>query len=249
MPQQDDNTTIERAAVEELLQRTQRLASIGTLAGGIAHEVKNLLGGILMAAQYAGSVLDREDGHAIVEKALADIETDAKRCDEIVRRLLRLAREEPGTRTDSDLKELIESAIGLARRSVAGPPPEILLETDDGLPPVRINAIEVHQALVNVLVNALRSGASRVRVRASEQTSDARLRVRIEDDGKGLPTGDLGNLLDPVEALDDREFEDRLGLSLVHAVVTDHGGSFDVASSPADGTTVTLELPLSPGAE
>ena len=87
-----------RIAMEQQLRRDQRLAAVGRLAADVAHEINNPVGGILMAAEYASAALDRDDARVVIEKALIDIQTDARRCGDIVRRLLRSAQEDhPGT--------------------------------------------------------------------------------------------------------------------------------------------------------
>lgn len=237
----------ERKAIEELLQRNQRLASIGTLAAGIAHEVNNPVGGILMAAQYAGGALDREDSRAIVEKALADIEVDAKRCREIIRGLLRFARQGARERSPCDLNEIIEAAVDLAQKSLPGHAARVEFERNDRLPAVEVDRTELRQALVNLITNALQSGGSVVTIGVAENAPSASVSVAVTDDGVGVPEDVIDHLFDPFYTTKRHQGGTGLGLSLAYAIVNDHGGSLDVASSPSRGTTVTLELPLAAG--
>jgi PAS domain S-box-containing protein len=239
----------ERKAIEELLQRNQRLASIGTLAAGIAHEVNNPVGGILMAAQYAGGALDHEDARAIVKKALADIEADAKRCAEIIRGLLRFARGGDRERSPSDLNEIIEAAVDLAHKSLPDHAARVEFERnqDEGLPAVEVDRTELRQALVNLITNGLQSGGSFVAVAVAEDAPSESVLITVTDDGAGVPEDVIDHLFDPFYTTKRQQGGTGLGLSLAHAIVTDHGGSLDVASSPSEGTTVTLALPLAGG--
>lgn len=239
-PRHDDSEHFAR--VEAALRRTERLASIGALADGIAHELKNLLGGILMAAQYAGTVLDRPDARLVIEKALADIEADAKQCNEVVADLLQFARQRGGQRARQDLVPIIEEAIALATTSAVDTPAEVAFEPDAALPQVSVDRVEIRQALVNVLSNALHSGSESVQVSASAEAGD-RVLIVVTDDGIGVPEAELGRVFEPMflATMPHR------GLSLAQAIVTDHGGDVDVASCAGGGTSVTLSLPRSPG--
>ncbi len=239
----------ERRAVRELLQRNQRLASIGTLAAGIAHELNNPVGGILMAAQYAAGALDRDDARGIIEKALADIEADAHRCRDIVRGLLRFAHQESGERSACDLNEIVDAAVGLAQKSLLEYAAKVHFERDDSLPSVVVNRIEIRQAVVNLVTNAMQSGSSLVRLTIVEQDPGATVHIVVSDDGAGVPDDVIDHLFDPFFTTKRQQGSTGLGLSLAHAIVTDHGGSLDVASSSRDGTTVTMKLPLAPRTE
>jgi len=241
--------TTERKAIEELLQRNHRLASIGTLAAGIAHEINNPVGGILMAAQYAKGALDRPDSRGIIEKALTDIEVDAKRCSDIVRGLLRFAHEESGERQPCNLNEVAESAINLSQKSFFDSSADISFTPAESLPSVIANGTEIRQALVNLIVNALQSESSAVSLVVGLADGGEAVEVCVRDDGNGIPEEVIDHLFDPFFTTKRRQGGTGLGLSLAHAIVTDHGGTLDVASSGAEGTAVRLQLPLPRGTE
>jgi len=237
------NDVTERKMFEELLRRYERLASLGTLAAGIAHEINNPVGGILIAAQYAAGTLPPDGSDPIVRKALADIEADAKRCREIVRGLLRLAREESPERRDTDVNDLIRSALRLARRS-AESGVELRFSPPTGLPPVSLNRAEIEQALVNLLDNAVQAGSRVIDVAVLVDSDKERLRITVQDDGHGIPDDLLDDLFDPFFTTRRQSGGAGLGLSLAHAIITNHRGTLDVASCRTEGTTITVELPL-----
>jgi len=234
----------ERRAVEEALRRSERLAAIGTLAAGIAHEINNPVGGILMAAQYAGSALERPDAGAIVEKALQDIEADAKRCGDIVRGLLQFAREERGERAECDLNEVVASAIALTRKILADHGADVHYQHTDALPLLLINRTEIEQALVNLINNAVESDCSDIHIVAEPQLPAGKVLLTLRDNGAGIEEDALEYLFDPFFTTRRAAGGTGLGLSLAHAIFTDHGGTLGVASSPNHGTTVTIELPI-----
>ncbi len=230
-------------AMDELLRRNQRLASVGTLAAGIAHEINNPVGGILMASQYASTAADREDGPAVVEKALRDIEADAKRCSEIVRRLLLLARDRRMERAEVDLRDVVETAIEFADRIQPGCSERVAFTRPEGLPPVTADSTEIEQALVNIIINAVQARSSRVSVRAEADPAGRTASVVVADDGVGIADDIIDNLFDPFFTTKRRHGRAGLGLSVAHAIVSDHRGTLEVTSS-GDGTTVTVTLPL-----
>ena len=238
------NDITERKTLEELLRRHERLASIGTLATGIAHELNNAVGGILMAAPYAGDALGRQDGDSIVRKALADIEEEARRCREIVRGLLRLARQETAERHEWDVNEVIGAAIAQARKNAADRDVAWRFDPGEGFPPLLANRTEVEQALVNLLNNAVEAGSRHITIAARVDDDNRRLRISVQDDGHGIPDEFVENLFDPFLTTRRQSGGAGLGLSLAHAIITNHHGTLDVTSYPHEGTTVTVELPL-----
>ncbi len=232
--------------VEQFLRRNERLASIGTLSAGVAHEINNPIGGILMAAQYARTSLDRPDARAVVDKALGDIEADAKRCADIVRRLLCFANEERGERSKCDVNDVVEAAFRIAMRKVDDMATKTRFQRNDALPRVSMSRPEIEQVLVNLINNALESQGTEVRIAADIDEPSDSLRITVKDDGIGIHDDVIDHLFDPFFTTKRGTGAAGLGLSLAHAIVGDHGGSLDVTSSPEQGTTVTVNLPLSP---
>ncbi len=236
----------QQTTVEQFLRRNERLASIGTVLAGVAHEINNPIGGILMAAQYARTSLDRlGDAHAVIDKALGNIEADAKRCADIVRRLLRFANEESGERSTCDVNDVVESALRIAMRKVDDMTTDTRFQRNDALPRVSMNRPGIEQALVNIINNALESQGTEVRIAAAIDEPSDTLRITVKDDGIGIPDEVIEHLFDPFFTTKRGAGAAGLGLSLAHAIVGDHGGSLDVTSFPEKATTVTMSLPLS----
>ena len=221
----------------EELRRSERLASIGTLAAGIAHQINNPLGGILLAAQ---SAQESADSRVALASALGDIVSNTKRCGQIVRSVLRFARDGAIDKAPADLNAIVRSAAG----QLSGPAREcgavIELALADALPPVTLNKTAIEEVIVNVLQNSLDAGGKRIVLRTQSACDSARLTVR--DDGRGVASEDQQHVFDPF-------FSRRqgrgtgLGLSIAHGLVVEHGGSIDLESEPGGGTTVTVELP------
>lgn len=235
---------------EKALRRSERLASIGTFAAGVAHQINNPLGGILMAAQFALATQESSDSPALVRKALEDIEADARRCGDIVRSVLRFARQDTLETSPCTLDELVQSAIRLTRNDAEGTADVLFLEAQGELPEILVSRTEMEQAISNVLRNAVKSRAEGVRVVIQTDYSDNKAFLIIRDDGEGIPEEHLEYLFDPFYTTRKESGGSGLGLSMAHSIVTAHGGTIEVSSSHSAGTTVTIELPLEmPGPE
>jgi len=220
------------------LRHAERLASIGTFAAGIAHQINNPVGGILLAAQYAASA--RSDP-AAVDEALEDIVAEATRCGRIVRHLLRFAQEDTSHKVPGDLNRLVRSCVTHLSRQIKEAGVEVELGLDADLPPVTLNEVAMEEVLSNLLQNALESGAKRVALRTRAGGSSARL--VIEDDGRGIASEHLHHVFDPFFTTRQGRGGTGLGLSIGHGLVADHGGTIELESEPGRGTTVTIELP------
>ncbi len=229
---------------EKAMRRSERLASIGTFAAGVAHQINNPLGGVLLAAQFALASQKSPDSPALMRKALEDIEADARRCGDIVRSVLRFARQDTLETSPCTLDELVRSAIRLTRKDAEGRADVLFLEAQGKLPEILVSRTEMEQAISNVLRNAVKSKPEGVRVVIQTDYSDDKAFLIIRDDGDGVPEEHLEYLFDPFYTTRKELGGSGLGLSMAHAIVTAHGGTIDVTSSLTSGTTVIIELPL-----
>lgn len=214
----------------------RRHAAVGALAAEVAHELNNLLGGILMAAQYAGGVLDRDDARALVQRALADIEADALRGGELIGSLLRFARADPAERVACEVAAIVEGAADLALEKGLPGAATIRCDVARSLPPLLAHGAEISQALAGVITDALQAGASGVEVRATRDGE--RVSITVTDDGERHTPAAAGS---PVKARGGPG--GNLALRLAHAAVLDHGGAWDVASFSTGTNCVTIQMP------
>jgi signal transduction histidine kinase len=221
------------------LRHAERLAAIGTFAAGIAHQINNPVGGILLAAQYAATA---RDDPAAIDGALEDIVAEASRCGQIVRHLLRFAQEDTTDKVPRELNDFVRScATNLSRRiEEAGAKIELCL--DPGLPPVSLNEIAMGEVLSNLLQNSVEAGAKHIALRTLAGGASSRLVV--EDDGQGVASEHRHHVFDPFFTTHQGRGGTGLGLSIGHGIVADHGGTIELESEPGHGTTVTIELPL-----
>jgi len=217
----------------EDLARSERLASVGRLAAGVAHEVGNPVSALI---GYAGLMRERLAQGKDVAGYTERIEREASRIDRIVRDLLDLARP-PAALQPVDLRR----ALDAARASVAPQHPRVAFEPalPGDLPPVRGEEHYLAQVFVNLFSNAARAGASRVEVTAQE--ADGAVVVSIEDDGTGIPEAVLSRLFEPFFTTSAPGAGSGLGLALCHATMERFGGGISARNRP-EGRGAVFEL-------
>ncbi|MBX3192126.1 MAG: PAS domain-containing protein [Labilithrix sp.] len=238
-----DVTASRRAHAE--LERTQRLAALGTLVAGVAHEVNNPLAYASLGTDLLGRFFD-EGCHDVESgrSALSSVAAGLERITTIVRDLRAFARAGDHVVVPVALADVVASAL---RMTAPMTRPRATVDADVGsLPFVRGSAGSLEQVFVNVLINAAQSfeqndpSRNRVRVRAS--CADGSVRVTVDDNGRGICADHLPRVFDPFFTTKSAGDGTGLGLSICHSIVTRDGGSIDVASVPGEGTTVTVVL-------
>lgn len=230
---------------EERLRRSERLASLGTLATGIAHEINNPVNTILMTAESALMAARAEPADERLQEDLSVVIREAERCGEIVQRVLEFVRERRPARQDEDVNEMVRSAVTMAQKALREPASDVRVELGEDLPPVHLNRAEIEQALIHLIRNALESGAgdetANVVVRTS--TDGRTTTIAVEDDGLGVAPEVRDRIFDPFFTTRREKGGAGLGLSLAHSIVTDHGGTIDFESESDQGSIFRIELP------
>lgn len=217
-------------------QRAERLAALGTLAAGLAHELNNPLGTIRMAAEFA---VQAED-HASTIQALEDIREDVARCSRIVNSVLQFSRDEPSEKWALSLNAIAKQARDRTRRF--NHDIEIVLELEEELPKITGNETEIERVLINVLQNAIQASAPGQRIVLRTRSTPSHTVCEIKDTGYGMSTAALERAFDPFYTTRIDRGGTGLGLSVSHGIVRDHGGSIELASEPGRGTQVTLKF-------
>ncbi|TAK43411.1 MAG: sensor histidine kinase [Betaproteobacteria bacterium] len=235
--------------------RGEKLASVGLLAAGIAHELNNPLTGILTFTSLMRKNLP--DGSTEAED-LDLVIKETRRCAAIIRRLLDFAREKAPEKRFADLNRLIEGTVHIVAQPAQLQDIEIRLELDPALPQVWVDTNMIEQVVMNMLVNAQHAIGQKGRItirtrRAPEPKSPAvgaaavpMAEISIADTGCGIPEKNLKRIFDPFFTSKEVGKGTGLGLSVSHGIVEAHGGLIEVESRVGEGTTFRVYLPLAP---
>jgi signal transduction histidine kinase len=229
-----------RAANAQLLQ-SEKMAAVGQLSAGLAHEVKNPLAGILGFAQLTRRSLQDP---AAISKNLDVIERETRRCTEIIGNLMRFSRQEPSERAVVDVNQPVSQAIALVDHQLGLKKVRIKAQLADGLPPVMCNANQLQQVVMNLLINAQQAmepegGTVAVQTRAE----DGRVVIELDDSGPGIPQEIRSRIFEPFFTTKKAGQGTGLGLSVTYGIVSDHGGNIRVAEAPGGGARFTILLP------
>ncbi|MBY0398767.1 HAMP domain-containing histidine kinase [Myxococcota bacterium] len=233
--------------LEESLVRArsaERLAAVGTLAAGIAHQINNPVGAILAAAQFELSdPLEDKWKEGGLRSTLETIEREAMRCARIVRSVLVFARTDPGRVADHDLNAIVEAARAATVEDARRRGAVIELRRSDSVLVVQANEVELEQVVVNLIRNAIESRPRGAHVSVRVEASSARALVYVEDDGLGLSEEARKRLFEPFFTTKLREGGSGLGLSVVHGILATHGGEIDLVPTSGSGTCFRVGLP------
>ncbi len=230
---------------DELVQ-SQRLASVGTLAAGIAHEINNPIGAILNAAELAIMCREDEDAHDQQAQILDEIAQLAMRCGSIVRSVLRFSRGEVTSKSAADPRTTIDKAAFFVRNYALERSVTIEVEQSPQPATVVINSVEIEQVIVNVLRNAIDAAPRSGKVNVRCETLADRVRISVNDDGMGIDRESLAHIFDPFFTTRRAAGGTGLGLSVAHGIIAEHSGEIAVESELGKGTSFRIELPRSP---
>ena len=257
LEQKVEKRTQELRIAEAETARTEKLASVGLLAAGIAHELNNPLTGVLtfttlLRKKMADGSADAEDLDLVIR--------ETKRCATIIRRLLDFAREKTPEKKFTDLNRVIEDTVRIIERPASFRDIDIALDLDPELPQVWIDADLIKQVVMNMLVNAQHAieheGNVTVRSRRFPQPKSAEpgavpvamVEIAIIDTGCGISEKNLKRIFDPFFTSKEVGKGTGLGLSVSHGIVKAHGGVIEVESTVGKGSNFRIYLPLEPPA-
>lgn len=241
-----------RLLMEKKLQDThlqlvssEKMASLGKLAAGIAHEINNPLGGILIYSSLMMEDLPEEDPK---RGDLARIVQETGRCKEIVKSLLEFARQTEPKKEPTDINRAINDGLFFLVNQALFHNIRIVKNLDPFLPFVRGNSGQLKQVFMNIIVNAAEAMHGNGTLTITTSLSPDRKTVWIDfgDTGEGIPEENLSRIFDPFFTTKDVGKGTGLGLATSYGIVQDHGGTINVRSKVGLGTSFIIELPIQP---
>jgi len=231
----------ERDLYSQLLQ-ADKLASIGTLASGVAHEINNPLYTITGLAEH----LRDETRPEVIREYLDEIIAAARRIAAIIQGLNAFARS-PHTQDlgDVDLNHTLDDAVKMARRATVLDQVQVVTQYD-AVPPIRGKADELLQVFVNLITNAVQAMEGQGLLTLTTSSDHGTIRATVRDSGPGIAPQNLTRIFDPFFTTKDQGQGTGLGLHIVRDLVTNYGGRITVASTPGQGAAFTVTFPAAP---
>jgi two-component system, NtrC family, sensor kinase len=240
----------EKEMMNEQVVESGKLASVGELAAGIAHEINNPVAIMVEEAGWIEDLLEEEEFQAgknmeEFKKSLKQINIQGKRCKEITHKLLSFARKTDSRIQKVNIKELIEDMVALsAQRAKYG---NVVIHTDlqEGLPTMEVSQSELQQVLLNLINNALdameKKGGT---LDISARMGNKHILIDISDTGHGIPGANLQRIFDPFFTTKQVGKGTGLGLSICYGIINKLGGEIEVRSSVDVGTTFRVKIPV-----
>lgn len=231
----------DRINLESQLRHADRLATLGQLAAGVAHELNEPLGGILGFAQ----LLQKTPG--LPTQASDDIEkivTASLHAREVVKKLLYFARQMPTVASEIDVNKIVSDGIYFLESRCAKEGIELVRQLDPSLPKIVADPAQIHQALVNLIVNAIQAMPQGGRLILSTKAYPDHISLVVEDAGTGMSDEVKKRIFLPFFTTKEVGHGTGLGLAVVHGIITSHGGRIKVESEQGKGSSFEIELPL-----
>ncbi|TKB26907.1 PAS domain S-box protein [Desulfopila sp. IMCC35006] len=226
-----------------MLLQSEKMAGLGRLAAGVAHEINNPMSGIML---YANLVQEELGADHPLASDLQTIIHEAERCKVIVADLLEFSHQTTYEMEPVNLNEVIVKTLTILQHQPLFQNVQIIRELSPDLPPIYGNAIRLNQVVMNIVVNAAQAmdGKGRLHITSRTRANQDINEITIQDSGPGIDSGLLEKIFDPFFTTKAAGEGTGLGLSVSYAIVKEHKGSIRVTSSPETGTTFTLRFPV-----
>ena len=237
-----------RKYMEEQMMTTERLASLGTLAAGVAHEINNPLAIINEAAGWLKLILSKEEMAKMprkqnFEKALSKIEKGVERAKRITSQLLGFAKKDDSVFAEVNLAELVEEAVHLVKREAANKDIQLVREIDPATGNIWSDAYQFRQVLINLLTNAIYATEAGGSVTIILGAVGDNVKLTVRDNGHGIPKENMKKIFEPFFSTKPPGEGTGLGLFVTRGIVEKLCGTIDVESRLGDGTSFYVNLP------
>jgi two-component system NtrC family sensor kinase len=240
----------EKQLMSKKVIESGKLASVGELAAGIAHEINNPVATMVEEAGWMGDLMEDislEEGESKTEfeRAIKQIQTQGRRCKEITHKLLSFARKTDTTVEDVNLNELLEDLVALSSQRAKYSMVEIQADFQQNLPSLRVSASELQQVffnLINNAIDAMDNDGGTLKISSRQSGND--LVITVSDTGKGIPEANLDRIFDPFFTTKPVGKGTGLGLSICYGIIEKMGGRLEVESAVGRGTAFSVSIPL-----
>jgi signal transduction histidine kinase len=234
----------QRSAENRLVQAA-KLAAVGEMAAGIAHELNNPLTSVTGFAELALEATPKESE---TYEDLEMVRREALRARDVVRRLLDFARQSESARSRASLNEVVDDVVALTRHLIHTNGVELKLDLETNLPWAVVDSNQMKQVLLNLVHNALQAmpngGEMNILTESVSRNGRDWVIMSVMDTGVGIPQADLTRIFEPFYTTKGNSGGTGLGLSVTYGIVTDHGGVIEVESQPGMGAKFTVWIPL-----
>ena len=235
--------TEELVAMQARVAQSERLASLGMLAAGVAHEVNNPLGGILALTSLTVEDMPPDDSN---RENLEEVIRQTERCRDIVKGLLEFSRQSKGNTEPIDLNKVLQDTLSLVEKQSQFFNINVVRRLDPELPGVMADRSQFQQVFINILMNAVQAMNERgtIHIVTRHDSSANSVEVAISDTGQGIPPEEIDRIFDPFFTTKESGHGTGLGLSIAYGIVTTHRGTISVQSGLGKGSTFTIRMPV-----
>ena len=242
--------------MEAQLRQQQKLEAIGTLAGGVAHEINNPINGIM---NYAQLILDNKgQENEEINTYAGEIIHETERVATIVKNLLQFSRQEKQSHSYASIYDIVSQTISLIKTVIKRDQIELVVDLDENLPDIKCRSQQIQQVLMNLMTNARDALNEKykdyhedkiIQLRCSQYTEDKRrwMKITVEDHGNGIPAEIRDKIYEPFFSTKPKDVGTGLGLSISFGIVKDHHGKIAIDSKEGCYTKFILDLPIDNG--
>ena len=243
------------AEIEAQLRQQQKLEAIGTLAGGVAHEINNPINGII---NYAQLILDSNAENESISEYAGEIIHESERISEIVKNLLQFSRIEKQSHSYASVYDIINQTVSLIRTIIKKDQIDLVIALQENLPDIKCRSQQIQQVLMNLLTNARDASNEKfpqthpdkaILLTCGQFQKEGRkwIRIKVEDHGKGIPKAIQDKIFEPFFSTKTKDKGTGLGLSISFGIVQDHHGRLYMQTREGHYTRFILELPVDNG--
>ena len=229
---------------QKTMMQQEKLASVGRLSAGVAHEINNPLTTILTTAMLIQEELDPQDPNY---QEMETITKETLRCRKIVTNLLDFARQTTPTRKPCDLNKIVNDSIILTQKQAAFKDVTLSYELDPDIPRLEMDKGQIQQSIINLIINAVEAtdAGGSIFISTAYKKYQDRVDITVSDTGPGISENDLGKIFDPFFTTKDDGTG--LGLAITHGIIEQHNGTIDAFSKLGRGTIFTIKFPVESG--